>query len=131
MRYATLGGGKQLRGVLVMESAALFGVDRTCRAGGGGGTEMLHAYSWCMTICRQWTTTIAPQQAPHPQGVRQATAILAGDAHCRPAPSRCWPSRHPLHPEARAELSGGAGYAAGARGCAAEQMIDMLAGTQT
>ena len=36
MRYATLGGGKRLRGFLVMEVAGLFGVARASGGAGGG-----------------------------------------------------------------------------------------------
>jgi farnesyl diphosphate synthase len=32
MRYATLNGGKRLRAFLVMQSAAMFSVDRRCAA---------------------------------------------------------------------------------------------------
>ena len=37
MRYATLGGGKRMRAFLVMQSAALFHVDRRCAARVPGG----------------------------------------------------------------------------------------------
>src|SRR5579871_1142710 len=45
MRYATLGGGKRMRAFLVMQSAALFHVDRRCAARVAASVEMLHAYS--------------------------------------------------------------------------------------
>lgn len=45
MRYATLGGGKRMRGFLVMEVAGLFGVARTSAARVAASVEMLHAYS--------------------------------------------------------------------------------------
>ena len=46
MRYAALGGGKRLRAFLVMESAALFGVQRNLRRPGrrvGGDDARLFA----------------------------------------------------------------------------------------
>ena len=45
MRYATLGGGKRMRGFLVMEVAGLFGVATACAARVAASVEMLHAYS--------------------------------------------------------------------------------------
>jgi geranylgeranyl diphosphate synthase type II len=45
MRYATLGGGKRLRGFLVMEVSGLFGVATACAARVAASVEMLHAYS--------------------------------------------------------------------------------------
>src|SRR5665811_1383734 len=45
MRYAVLGGGKRLRGFLVMETASLFSVAPACAARVAASVEMLHAYS--------------------------------------------------------------------------------------
>ncbi|MFT9142620.1 polyprenyl synthetase family protein, partial [Acetobacter orientalis] len=45
MRYATLGGGKRLRGYLAVETASLFGVSEQQSARVGASVEMLHAYS--------------------------------------------------------------------------------------
>ncbi|MBV8914629.1 MAG: polyprenyl synthetase family protein, partial [Acetobacteraceae bacterium] len=45
MRYATLGGGKRLRGFLVLEVSALFGVATACAARVAASVEMMHAYS--------------------------------------------------------------------------------------
>ena len=45
MRYATLGGGKQLRAFLAVESAGMFDVDRTGALRAGASVECLHAYS--------------------------------------------------------------------------------------
>ena len=43
MRYATLGGGKRLRGFLVLESARPFGVARASALRVAAAIEMLHA----------------------------------------------------------------------------------------
>ena len=80
MRYATQ-GGKALRAVLVMEGAALFGIDRAASTPAAAAIEAVHAYSLihddlpCMddddlrrgkpTVHREWD---------------EATAVLAGDA---------------------------------------------------
>ncbi|HUW80372.1 MAG TPA: polyprenyl synthetase family protein, partial [Acidocella sp.] len=45
MRYAVLNGGKRLRAFLVMETAKLFTVNKTCSARVAAAVEMLHAYS--------------------------------------------------------------------------------------
>ena len=81
MRWGTLGGGKRLRGFLVVESAALFDVPRDRALNAAAAIECLHAYSLihddlpCMddddlrrgrpTVHRKWD---------------EATAVLAGDA---------------------------------------------------
>lgn len=80
MRYA-IEGGKGLRAVLVMEGAALFGIERATSAPAAAAIEAVHAYSLihddlpCMddddlrrgkpTVHRKWD---------------EATAVLAGDA---------------------------------------------------
>jgi hypothetical protein len=45
MRYAALGGGKRLRGFLVLEVSSLFGVAHACAVRVAASVEMLHAYS--------------------------------------------------------------------------------------
>src|SRR5271168_2012945 len=45
MRYAVLNGGKRMRAFLVMETAKLFTVNKTCAARVAAAVEMLHAYS--------------------------------------------------------------------------------------
>ena len=43
MRYASMGGGKRLRGFLVLEGAAQFGVAREAALRVASAIEMLHA----------------------------------------------------------------------------------------
>ncbi|HRD76901.1 MAG TPA: polyprenyl synthetase family protein, partial [Hyphomicrobiaceae bacterium] len=45
MRHAMLGGGKRIRPFLVIESAALFGLDHTVSLIPAAGVECLHGYS--------------------------------------------------------------------------------------
>src|SRR6516165_5897601 len=45
MRYAALGGGKRLRGFLVLQSGRLFGVDRRALGRVAAAVECVHAYS--------------------------------------------------------------------------------------
>ncbi|RED14105.1 polyprenyl synthetase family protein [Pontivivens insulae] len=81
MRHGVLGGGKRLRGFLVVETAALFGVSEVTALNTAAAVECLHAYSLvhddlpCMddddlrrgrpTVHRKWD---------------EATGVLAGDA---------------------------------------------------
>src|SRR5258708_283681 len=116
MRYATLGGGKRLRAFLVMESAALFMVDRRCAARVGAAVEMLHAYSLVHDDLPAMDDDDLRRGKPSThKAFDEATAILAGDAL-----------------QARSfEMLAGLVSASGGRGMAGGQRIDMLAEGQT
>ena len=45
MRYAVIGGGKRLRGFLVLEGARQFSVSRQAALRVAAAIEMVHAYS--------------------------------------------------------------------------------------
>ncbi len=128
MRYATLGGGKRLRAFLVMESSALFKVDRRCAARVGAAIEMLHAYSLVHDDLPAMDDDDLRRGKPSThKAFDEATAILAGDAlQARAFEVLAEPDTH-SNPEARCELVAALGHAAGARGMAGGQMIDMLA----
>src|ERR1700722_9063353 len=132
MRYATLGGGKRLRAFLVMESSALFGVNETCAARVAASVEMLHAYSLVHDDLPAMDDDDLRRGKPSThRAFDEATAILAGDAlQCRAFEIL---GEHDTHsdPQARCELVMALGAAAGARGMAGGQMIDMLAEGQT
>jgi farnesyl diphosphate synthase len=132
MRYATLGGGKRLRGFLAAESAALFKVDRRCAARVGAAIEMLHAYSLVHDDLPAMDNDDLRRGKPSThRAFDEATAILAGDAlQARAFEVLGEPDTH-SNPEARCELVAALGHAAGARGMAGGQMIDMLAEGQT
>ena len=126
MRYATLGGGKRLRGFLVMEVAGLFGVNRSCAARVGASVEMLHAYSLIHDDLPSMDDDDLRRGQPstHKQ-FDEATAILAGDAlQARAFELLAEPDTHG-DPLARCELVMALGHASGARGMAGGQMIDM------
>jgi farnesyl diphosphate synthase len=128
MRYATLGGGKRLRAFLVMESAALFGVSETCAARVAASVEMLHAYSLVHDDLPAMDNDDLRRGKPSThRAFDEATAILVGDA----LQTRAFEilGEHDTHsdPQARCELVIALGAAAGARGMAGGQMIDMLA----
>jgi farnesyl diphosphate synthase len=132
MRYATLGGGKRLRAFLVMEGAALFRVDRRCAARVGAALEMLHAYSLVHDDLPAMDDDDLRRGKPSThKAFDEATAILAGDAlQARAFEVLAEPDTH-SNPDARSELVVGLAAAAGARGMAGGQMIDMLAEGQT
>ncbi len=105
MRYATLGGGKRLRGFLVMEVAGLFGVHDDLPALDNDDLRR-------------------GQPSTH-RKFDEATAVLAGDA----LQSRAFEvlAEVDTHSDAlaRCELVAALGAASGARGMAGGQMIDM------
>jgi farnesyl diphosphate synthase len=128
MRYAALGGGKRLRAFLVMESAALFSVNETCAARVAASVEMMHAYSLVHDdLPAMDDDDLRRGKASTHKAFDEATAILVGDAlQCRAFEVL---GEHDTHsdPQARCELVVALGAAAGARGMAGGQMIDMLA----
>ena len=132
MRYATLGGGKRLRAFLVMESAALFAVAPTCAARVAAALEMLHAYSLVHDDLPAMDNDDLRRGKPSThKAFDEATAILVGDAlQSRAFEVLAEPDTH-SDPQARSELVAALAAAAGARGMAGGQMIDMLAEGQT
>ena len=132
MRYATLGGGKRMRAFLVMETASLFGVDRTGAARVAASVEMLHAYSLVHDDLPAMDDDDLRRGKPscHKQ-FDEATAILAGDALQGRAFEILGELATHSNPEARCELVVAFGHAVGARGMCGGQMIDILAEGQT
>ncbi len=128
MRYATLGGGKRLRGFLVMEVASLFKVAPACAARVAASVEMLHAYSLIHDdLPAMDDDDLRRGKASTHKAFDEATAILAGDAlQARAFEVLAEEDTH-SDPQARCELVSALGLAAGARGMAGGQMIDMEA----
>ena len=126
MRYATLGGGKRLRGFLVMEVAGLFGVATACAARVAASVEMLHAYSLVHDALPAMDDDDLRRGKPSThKAFDEATAILAGDAlQCRAFEVLADAETH-ADPLARCELVAALGLASGSRGMAGGQMIDM------
>jgi len=132
MRYATLGGGKRLRAFLVMQSASLFSVSETCAARVAASVEMLHAYSLVHDDLPAMDNDDLRRGKPSAhRAFDEATAILAGDALQTRAFEILAEQDTHSDPQARCELVAALGAAAGARGMAGGQMIDMLAEGQT
>lgn len=128
MRYAALGGGKRLRAFLVMQSAELFEVSRTCAARVAAAVEMLHAYSLVHDDLPAMDDDDLRRGRPSThKAFDQATAILAGDAlQARAFEILAEPDTH-ADALARAELVQALAAAVGPRGMVGGQMIDMLA----
>jgi farnesyl diphosphate synthase len=120
MRYAAVGGGKRLRGFLVLEGARQFGVSRNAALRAAGAIEMLHAYSLVHDDLRRGKPTVH-------KAFDEATAILAGDAlQTQAFAALAHEDTHP-DPAVRVELVRCLAQAAGARGMCGGQMLDMLA----
>jgi farnesyl diphosphate synthase len=132
MRYASLNGGKRLRGFLVLEVSELFGASREGAARVAASVEMLHAYSLVHDDLPAMDNDDLRRGLPSAhRKFDEATAILAGDAlQSRAFEILAEPATHP-DAAARCELVSALGLACGARGMAGGQMIDMLAEGQT
>lgn len=128
MRYAAMGGGKRLRGFLVLEGARQFGVARDTALRCAAAIEMLHAYSLVHDDlpCMDDDDMRRGKPTVH-KAFDEATAVLAGDslqAHAFAVLAE--PETH-ADPGVRVELCRGLARAAGPRGMCGGQMLDMLA----
>jgi farnesyl diphosphate synthase len=127
MRYACLNGGKRLRGFLVIEAAGLFAVSPTSAARVAAAIEMLHAYSLVHDDLPAMDDDDMRRGQPSThKAFDEATAILAGDAlQARAFEVLAGDDTH-HDPAVCCALVTGLGEAAGARGMAGGQMLDML-----
>ena len=128
MRYASLGGGKRLRPLLALESAALFDVPRERALIVGAALECVHCYSLVHDDLPAMDDDAMRRGRPtvH-RAFDEATAILAGDSLLTFAfdlLSR--PETHP-DPAVRVALIAGLARAAGLGGMAGGQMLDLAA----
>jgi farnesyl diphosphate synthase len=130
MRYAAMGGGKRLRGFLVMEGAAQFGVARAAALRVAAAIEMLHAYSLVHDDLPAMDDDDLRRGKPtcH-RAFDEATAILAGDALQAQAFAVLADEDTHSDSAVRVELIRCLARAAGARGMCGGQMLDMLAGS--
>lgn len=130
MRYATIGGGKRLRPLLVASVAGMFGVDRSVAVRVGCAIEAIHAYSLihddlpCMDndAMRHGKPTLH-------LAFDEATAVLAGDALHALAFEILSDPGLIGDPFTRIELVRTLAIASGAFGMAGGQMMDMVAET--
>ncbi|MDB5318185.1 MAG: polyprenyl synthetase family protein, partial [Rhodospirillales bacterium] len=128
MRYAAMGGGKRLRGFLVLETARQFGVGRNAALRVAAGIEMMHAYSLVHDDLPAMDDDALRRGKPTLHiAFDEATAILAGDALQAHAFFAMTEDDTHSDPWVRAELCRCLARAAGARGMCGGQMLDMLA----
>ena len=128
MRYAVIGGGKRLRGFLVLEGARQFSVSRQAALRVAAAIEMVHAYSLVHDDLPAMDDDDLRRGKPtvH-KAYDEATAILAGDAlQSHAFTVLAEEATHP-DPAVRVELVRCLSKAAGPRGMCGGQMIDMLA----
>ena len=128
MRYSGLGGGKQFRPFLVVESANLFGVPRERALMAGAALECVHCYSLVHDdLPAMDNDALRRGQPTAHKKFDEATAILAGDGLLTFAFDVL--SRLETHPDpsVRIELVGALARASGVGGMAGGQMLDLAA----
>jgi farnesyl diphosphate synthase len=126
MRYSSLGGGKRLRPFLVVESAAVFGVDRAAALLAGAALECIHCYSLIHDDLPAMDDSDLRRGRPTLHKVYDdATAILAGDALLTLAFDIV--TRDEIHrdPKVRLDLTRALARAAGVGGMVGGQMLDL------
>jgi len=128
MRYATIGGGKRLRPLLVAASCALFHVDRDRALRVGLAVECIHVYSLVHDDlpCMDDDDLRRGKPTLH-KAYGECTAILAGDSlHALAFELLAGEATHE-DPFVRAELIAELARAAGPAGMAGGQMMDLAA----
>jgi farnesyl diphosphate synthase len=131
MRYATIGGGKRIRPLLLTTTAELYGVNRGLAVRISLAIEAIHVYSLihddlpCMDddALRHGKPTVH-------KAFDEATAVLAGDALHAFAFELLADPQTIGDPFARSELVLALGTASGMNGMAGGQMMDMVAETE-
>ena len=128
MRYSAMGGGKRMRGFLVLEGAKQFNVSRTAALRVAAAIEMVHAYSLVHDDLPAMDNDDMRRGKPtNHKAFDEATAILAGDAlQCHAFTVLADEETHP-DPAVRIELVRAVSRAAGPRGMCGGQMLDMMA----
>ncbi len=127
MRHVAMGGGKRMRGFLVLEGADQFGVAREAALRVAAAIEMLHAYSLVHDDLPAMDDDDLRRGKPTCHiAFDEATAILAGDALQALAFQVLAEEDTHSDPSVRAELVRCLARAAGARGMCGGQMLDML-----
>jgi len=128
MRYATIGGGKRVRPLLVCSTAALFGVSRDAALRAGAAIEAIHVYSLIHDDlpCMDNDDLRHGKPTLH-KAYDEATAVLAGDALHALAFEILADDATSEDPFTRSELILTLGQASGMNGMAGGQMMDMVA----
>ncbi len=131
MRYATIGGGKRVRPLLLAAVAELYGVDRTAAIHAGCAVEAIHAYSLIHDDlpCMDDDDLRHGKPTVH-RAFDEATAVLAGDALHALAFDILVRPEITGDPFVRAELVAALARASGHEGMAGGQMMDMASDGQ-
>lgn len=126
MRYATLGGGKRLRGYLAVTTAGLFDIPQAQAARVAAAVEMLHAYSLVHDDLPAMDDDDMRRGQPSThRKFDEATAILAGDALQTKAFEILAANATHASADVRIDLISAFAEASGAAGMVGGQMIDM------
>ena len=127
MRYGTLNGGKRLRPFLLMECAALFGVDPMRARRAAAAVEFVHSYSLIHDDLPAMDDAQLRRGKPSTHiAFDEATAILAGDALLALAfEVLSDPDTHE-DPRVRCELVTILAHASGPQGLCGGQMLDLI-----
>jgi farnesyl diphosphate synthase len=128
MRHALFTSGKRFRPFLVIESAALFGIEAAQAANAAAAIECIHCYSLVHDdLPSMDDDDVRRGQPTVHKAYDEWTAILAGDALLTLAFEIL--AQGETHPESRvrAELVAEVAKAAGGRGMVKGQMLDLAA----
>jgi farnesyl diphosphate synthase len=128
MSHALLGGGKRFRPFLVIESAALFGVEAVAARDAAAAFECVHCYSLAHDDlpCMDNDDLRRGLPTAH-KAFDEWTAILAGDALLTLAFEIIARRETHADPHVRATLAQVLAHAAGGRGMVLGQMLDLEA----
>ncbi len=127
MRYGTLNGGKRLRPFLVMESAALFGVDPMRARRTAAALEFVHCYSLIHDDLPAMDDAQLRRGKPATHiAFGESTAVLAGDALLALAFEVLTDPETHEDPRVRCELVNMLAHASGGHGLCGGQMLDLI-----
>ena len=126
MRYASLGGGKRFRPVLVAATAELGRADPAAVTRLGAAIELVHAYSLIHDdLPAMDDATLRRGKPACHLAFGEAEAILAGDALLTLAFEVLARADWPADPVLRCEMALGLARAAGAAGMCGGQLLDL------
>jgi farnesyl diphosphate synthase len=130
LRYATIGGGKRLRPLLLAATAEMYGVDRSAAVRAGVALEAIHVYSLIHDDlpCMDDDDLRHGKPTLH-KAFDEATAVLAGDTLQCFAFEVLADTATSGDPFTRIELVQVLAQASGASGMAGGQMMDIVAET--
>jgi len=132
MRYATIGGGKRVRPLLLTATADLYGVDRDASVRAATALEAIHSYS----LIHDDLPCMDDDKLRHGKptvhlAYDEATAVLAGDSLLAFAFEILADPQTSGDPYVRAELVSTLARASGHDGMAGGQMMDIVAENET